>query len=90
MLKFDHAPLTASKAFAEPTVTCRYMTEFCDRPAKEVQYMDVAPMQVISIAAGLIPFLEHDDANRAPMGANMMRQGVPLMTTERPYVGLPS
>ncbi len=82
-----NAPLTASKAFAEPTVTCRYMTEFCDRPAKEVQYMDVAPMQVISIAAGLIPFLEHDDANRALMGANMMRQGVPLMTTERPYVG---
>ena len=82
-----NAPLTADRAFAEEKVTCRYKTEFCDKPAGEVQYMDVAPMQVISIAAGLIPFLEHDDANRALMGANMMRQGVPLMTTERPYVG---
>ena len=82
-----NAPLKADRSFAEERVTCRYKTEFCDRPAHEVQYMDVAPMQVISIAAGLIPFLEHDDANRALMGANMMRQGVPLMVTERPYVG---
>ena len=82
-----NAPLKPNRAFAEDRVTCRFRTEFCDRPAREVQYMDVAPMQVISIAAGLIPFLEHDDANRALMGANMMRQGVPLMTTERPYVG---
>ena len=82
-----NAPLKADRSFAEKRVTCRYKTEFCERPAMEVQYMDVAPMQVISIAAGLIPFLEHDDANRALMGANMMRQGVPLMTTERPYVG---
>ena len=82
-----NAPLTAKRTFAEERVTCRYKTEFCEKPAREVQYMDVAPMQVISIAAGLIPFLEHDDANRALMGANMMRQGVPLMTTERPYVG---
>jgi len=82
-----NAPLTAARRFAEERVTCRFRTEFCDKPAREVQYMDVAPMQVISIAAGLIPFLEHDDANRALMGANMMRQGVPLMTTERPYVG---
>ena len=82
-----NAPLKPNRAFAEERVTCRFKTEFCDKPALEVQYMDVAPMQVISIAAGLIPFLEHDDANRALMGANMMRQGVPLMTTERPYVG---
>jgi DNA-directed RNA polymerase subunit beta len=82
-----NAPLTAARRFAEDRVTCRFKTEFCDKPAHEVQYMDVAPMQVISIAAGLIPFLEHDDANRALMGANMMRQGVPLMSTERPYVG---
>ena len=82
-----NAPLTAARRFAEERVTCRFKTEFCDKPAREVQYMDVAPMQVISIAAGLIPFLEHDDANRALMGANMMRQGVPLMQTERPYVG---
>ncbi len=82
-----NAPLTKNMTFAEEKVTCRFKTEFCEKPAREVQYMDVAPMQVISIAAGLIPFLEHDDANRALMGANMMRQGVPLMTTERPYVG---
>ena len=82
-----NAPLNADRTFAEERVTCRFKTEFCERPAREVQYMDVAPMQVISIAAGLIPFLEHDDANRALMGANMMRQGVPLMRTERPYVG---
>ena len=82
-----NAPLNADRTFAEDRVTCRFKTEFCEKPAREVQYMDVAPMQVISIAAGLIPFLEHDDANRALMGANMMRQGVPLMTTERPFVG---
>ena len=82
-----NAPLKPNRTFAEEMVTCRFKTEFCEKPAREVQYMDVAPMQVISIAAGLIPFLEHDDANRALMGANMMRQGVPLMTTERPYVG---
>ena len=82
-----NAPLNADKTFAEERVTCRYKTEFCEKSAKEVQYMDVAPMQVISIAAGLIPFLEHDDANRALMGANMMRQGVPLLRSERPYVG---
>ena len=82
-----NAPLKADRTFAEERVTCRLRTEFCEKPAHEVQYMDVAPMQVISIAAGLIPFLEHDDANRALMGANMMRQGVPLMTAERPYVG---
>ncbi len=82
-----NAPLKANRTFAEDRVSCRFHTEFCDKPSREVQYMDVAPMQVISIAAGLIPFLEHDDANRALMGANMMRQGVPLMTTERPYVG---
>ena len=82
-----NAPLKPNRTFVEERVTCRFKTEFCDKPAREVQYMDVAPMQVISIAAGLIPFLEHDDANRALMGANMMRQGVPLMTTERPYVG---
>ena len=82
-----NAPLNADRTFADKKVTCRYRTEFCDKPAGEVQYMDVAPMQVISIAAGLIPFLEHDDANRALMGANMMRQGVPLLQSERPYVG---
>ncbi len=82
-----NAILNGDRTFAEKRVTCRYKTEFCEKAASEVQYMDVAPMQVISIAAGLIPFLEHDDANRALMGANMMRQGVPLLQSERPYVG---
>ena len=82
-----NAPLKSDRTFAEERVTCRYRKEFCDKPASAVQYMDVAPMQVISIAAGLIPVLEHDDANRALMGANMMRQGVPLLQSERPYVG---
>ena len=54
---------------------------------KEVDYMDVSPLQVISVSAALIPFLEHDDANRALMGCNMQRQGVPLLITEAPYVG---
>src|SRR6202044_2750103 len=53
----------------------------------EVDYMDVSPKQVISIAAGMIPFLEHDDANRALMGSNMQRQGVPLLQAEAPFVG---
>ena len=82
-----NSQLKADRTFATPRVTCRFKTEFCEKPSSEVQYMDVAPMQVISIAAGLIPFLEHDDANRALMGANMMRQGVPLLKNERPFVG---
>ena len=82
-----NSELNPDKSFASNRVTCRYKTEFCDMAPSAVQYIDVAPMQVISIAAGLIPFLEHDDANRALMGANMMRQGVPLLRSERPYVG---
>ena len=53
----------------------------------EVEYMDVSPKQVVSVAAGLIPFLEHDDANRALMGANMQRQAVPLLQSDSPLVG---
>ena len=79
--------IDADRRIEAKRVTCRYKTEFCEKSVDEVQYMDVAPMQVISIAAGLIPFLEHDDANRALMGANMMRQGVPLLRSERPFVG---
>ncbi|GIS08171.1 MAG: hypothetical protein CM15mP112_02830 [Flavobacteriales bacterium] len=56
-------------------------------PAKDVTLMDVAPNQIASIAASLIPFLEHDDANRALMGSNMMRQAVPLLRTDSPIVG---
>ena len=68
-------------------VTVRQDGEFLEVEAAEVNYMDVSPKQVISIAAGMIPFLEHDDANRALMGSNMQRQGVPLLQAESPYVG---
>jgi DNA-directed RNA polymerase subunit beta len=54
---------------------------------KEISYMDVAPNQIVSVAASLIPFLEHDDANRALMGSNMQRQAVPLLKAEAPIVG---
>ncbi|MBQ9429976.1 MAG: DNA-directed RNA polymerase subunit beta [Kiritimatiellae bacterium] len=81
-----NSELDANGRFTSQRVTCRYKADFVERKPELVQFMDVSPMQVISIAAGLIPFLEHDDANRALMGANMMRQGVPLLRTERPFV----
>ena len=68
-------------------VQCRYKGESTVRRATDVQYMDVSPQQVISVAAALIPFLEHDDANRALMGANMQRQAVPTVRSEKPFVG---
>jgi len=81
-----NSELKPDGSFASERVTVRYKAEFEDVARNRVQYMDVSPMQVVSIAAGLIPFLEHDDANRALMGANMMRQAVPLLQAERPYV----
>ncbi|HCE44181.1 MAG TPA: DNA-directed RNA polymerase subunit beta [Lentisphaeria bacterium] len=68
-------------------VMCRYQGDSAERARDTIQYMDVSPKQLVSAAAGLIPFLEHDDANRALMGSNMQRQAVPLMTTEAPLVG---
>ena len=68
-------------------VTCRNRDEVLEIEAKDVNYMDVSPKQLISVAAGIIPFLEHDDANRALMGSNMQRQGVPLLQSEAPFVG---
>ncbi len=68
-------------------VTCRKRDEVLEVEGKEVNYMDVSPKQLISVAAGIIPFLEHDDANRALMGSNMQRQGVPLLKSEAPFVG---
>ena len=68
-------------------VTCRFRDEVKEVDPEDVSYMDVSPKQVVSVAAGLIPFLEHDDANRALMGSNMQRQGVPLLQTEAPFVG---
>ncbi len=70
-----------------PRVTCRNQDEVLELSPEEVHYMDVSPKQLISVAAGLIPFLEHDDANRALMGSNMQRQGVPLLQSEAPFVG---
>ena len=74
--------------FLNPTVLCRRKGGEVDQvPPAEVDYMDVSPKQIISVAAALIPFLEHDDANRALMGANMQRQAVPLLRSEAPLVG---
>ena len=81
-----NAPLQTDNSFRNEVVEVRHAADFKESPKSKVQLMDVSPKQVISIAAGLIPFLEHDDANRALMGANMMRQAVPLLRTERPYV----
>ena len=68
-------------------VTCRYRDQVLELSGDKVDYMDVSPKQLVSIAAGIIPFLEHDDANRALMGSNMQRQGVPLLKTQAPMVG---
>lgn len=68
-------------------VTARMQDQVLEVDPDKVDYMDVSPKQVVSVAAGIIPFLEHDDANRALMGSNMQRQGVPLLKTDAPYVG---
>nr|VFJ52318.1 MAG: DNA-directed RNA polymerase subunit beta [Candidatus Kentron sp. DK] len=68
-------------------VTCRHLNEFTVTTRDRVDYMDVSPRQIVSVAAALIPFLEHDDANRALMGSNMQRQAVPTLRTEKPLVG---
>ena len=81
-------PLNDDGSFANPTVLVRRKGSEVDSvAADEVDYMDVSPKQIISVAAALIPFLEHDDANRALMGANMQRQAVPLLRAEAPIVG---
>jgi len=68
-------------------VVCRYGHEIVKVSGEKVDYMDISPKQLVSVSAGLIPFLEHDDANRALMGSNMQRQAVPLLKTEAPYIG---
>ena len=80
-------PMKKTGAFVNSTITVRYRGEFMDIDPKECKYMDVSPKQLVSVAASLIPFLEHDDANRALMGSNMQRQGVPLLTADAPLVG---
>ncbi|MCL2690008.1 MAG: DNA-directed RNA polymerase subunit beta [Chitinispirillia bacterium] len=82
-----NTPTDKSGKITEELLFARYRGDFPVVPPHEVTYMDVSPMQLVSIAAGLIPFLEHDDANRALMGSNMQRQAVPLLRTEAPFVG---
>ena len=82
-----NAPLNNDGTFIRTKVKCREDDDYPVVPPSEVDYMDVAPQQIASIAAALIPFLEHDDAHRALMGSNMMRQAVPLMRSEAPIVG---
>lgn len=81
------APLDEHNMFVEPTCWARCRGESLKIETDKVTYMDVSSKQLVSIVAGLIPFLEHDDANRALMGSNMQRQGVPLLKTEAPIVG---
>ncbi|WP_290164540.1 DNA-directed RNA polymerase subunit beta [Duncaniella muris] len=82
-----NAPLNPDGSFIRKTVKARRDADFPVVPPEDVELMDVSPTQIASIAASLIPFLEHDDANRALMGSNMMRQAVPLMRSESPIVG---
>ncbi|MBS0010234.1 MAG: DNA-directed RNA polymerase subunit beta [Bacteroidales bacterium] len=82
-----NAPLDDEGKFVNPRVKSRFEADYPHEEAEKVHLMDVAPNQIASIAASLIPFLEHDDANRALMGSNMMRQAVPLMRPEAPIVG---
>ncbi len=82
-----NAPLDENGVFLEQRVKCRYGADYTNEEPSNVDYIDVAPNQIASIAASLIPFLEHDDANRALMGSNMMRQAVPLINPETPIVG---
>ena len=74
-------------SFPTDLVSCRHQGDYTSRSAKDINYMDVSPRQVISVSASLVPFLEHDDANRALMGCNMQRQAVPLLFPEPPHVG---
>jgi DNA-directed RNA polymerase subunit beta len=81
-----NSPIDDKGKFTTDRVVCRARTDFIDVEPARVDYMDVSPKQLVSIAASLIPFLEHDDANRALMGSNMQRQAVPLLVTEAPLV----
>ena len=82
-----NASLDEQGRLIEDLVTCRHRNEFMLASSDRVEYMDVSPRQIVSVAAALIPFLEHDDANRALMGSNMQRQAVPTLRAEKPLVG---
>ena len=87
MIAQGNAPLNPDGSFIRDKVKARLDADFPVVPPSDIQLMDVSPTQIASIAASLIPFLEHDDANRALMGSNMMRQAVPLLRSEAPIVG---
>jgi DNA-directed RNA polymerase subunit beta len=82
-----NAELTDKGGFVNDLVSCRHRNEFTISAPDQIQYMDISPKQIVSVAASLIPFLEHDDANRALMGSNMQRQAVPTLRSEAPLVG---
>jgi DNA-directed RNA polymerase subunit beta len=82
-----NAELDAQGHFVKDRIPCRYRDQFPEARPNAIEYMDVSPKQVVSVATALIPFLEHDDANRALMGSNMQRQAVPLLEPESPIVG---
>jgi len=82
-----NAELGKDGSFQAPFVPCRFQAETLLKPPSEIHYMDVSPMQSVSVAAALVPFIEHDDANRALMGANMQRQAVPTLRSQKPLVG---
>ncbi|MDP8258374.1 MAG: DNA-directed RNA polymerase subunit beta [Candidatus Aadella gelida] len=82
-----NAPIDSKGNFKKEKVFCRFKDDFILADGKDVQYMDVSPLQLVSVCAGLVPFLEHDDANRALMGSNMQRQAVPLLFPDSPLVG---
>ena len=82
-----NASLDAGGKLIGDLVSCRFQNEFTMSLPEKVQYMDISPAQIVSVAASLIPFLEHDDANRALMGSNMQRQAVPTLRTDKPLVG---
>ncbi|MFH1819991.1 MAG: DNA-directed RNA polymerase subunit beta [Pseudomonadota bacterium] len=82
-----NADLDAKGKFKDDLVSCRFKNEFTLSTPDKIEFMDVAPAQIVSVAASLIPFLEHDDANRALMGSNMQRQAVPCLRPEKPFVG---
>ncbi len=80
-------PLDENNRFIDKKITARRLRDFVEVPPSEIDYMDVSPRQLVSVATSMIPFLENDDANRALMGSNMQRQAVPLIRTESPIVG---
>ncbi len=82
-----NATLDSKGALTEEMVTCRHAEEFAITTPDQIDYMDVSPKQIVSVAASIIPFLEHDDANRALMGSNMQRQAVPTLRADKPLVG---